>query len=214
MHFEFAGKKVWIWANTLSYPEGGGHLWVYLNWALGLKSLGCEVTWMEVADPLKPANRVARLARILDERLAPWGLADRIALCSLREQPLSTEITTGFLTLDRAADADLLISFYYLGEQRTLRRFARTALVDIDPGLLQIWVSEGQIKLARHDTYFTIGEIAGRREPWFAFDGIEWQYTPPCVSLDAWPVTSAPPGAPFTTVSTWASDYEYVQHGE
>ena len=25
---------VWLLANTLSYPEGGGHLWVYLNWAL------------------------------------------------------------------------------------------------------------------------------------------------------------------------------------
>ena len=23
-------------ANTLAYPEGGGHLWGYLNWSLGL----------------------------------------------------------------------------------------------------------------------------------------------------------------------------------
>ena len=28
---------------TLSYPQGGGHLWVFLNWALGLRALGCEV---------------------------------------------------------------------------------------------------------------------------------------------------------------------------
>ena len=32
---------------TLNYPHGGGHLWVYLNWALGLQALGCEVIWLE-----------------------------------------------------------------------------------------------------------------------------------------------------------------------
>jgi len=32
---------------TLNYPHGGGHLWVYLNWALGLRALGCEVIWLE-----------------------------------------------------------------------------------------------------------------------------------------------------------------------
>jgi hypothetical protein len=25
---------------TLGYPEGAGHLWVYLNWALSLHALG------------------------------------------------------------------------------------------------------------------------------------------------------------------------------
>ena len=25
-------------AQTIEYPEGGGHLWVYLNWALGLRA--------------------------------------------------------------------------------------------------------------------------------------------------------------------------------
>lgn len=30
-------------ANTVAYPNGGGHLWVYLHWALALKALGCRV---------------------------------------------------------------------------------------------------------------------------------------------------------------------------
>ena len=34
-------------ANTLSYPQGGGHMWVYLNWALGLRDAGCDVVWLE-----------------------------------------------------------------------------------------------------------------------------------------------------------------------
>ena len=38
---------IWLSANTLHYPQGGGHMWVFLNWALGLRELGCEVVWLE-----------------------------------------------------------------------------------------------------------------------------------------------------------------------
>src|SRR5256885_442775 len=34
-------------ANTVAYPNGGGHLWVYIHWALALKALGCRVIWLE-----------------------------------------------------------------------------------------------------------------------------------------------------------------------
>src|SRR5213592_1854174 len=37
-------------ANTVAYPNGGGHLWVYLHWALALKALGCRVIWLEGLD--------------------------------------------------------------------------------------------------------------------------------------------------------------------
>src|SRR5262249_9139561 len=39
--------RVCLSASTLNYPRGGGHMWVYLNWALGLRSVGCEVFWLE-----------------------------------------------------------------------------------------------------------------------------------------------------------------------
>ena len=32
--------KVWLSANTLHYPQGGDHMWVFLNWAPGLRELG------------------------------------------------------------------------------------------------------------------------------------------------------------------------------
>ena len=38
-------------ANTIGYPQGGGHLWVYLNWALALRAIGCRVIWLEGIDP-------------------------------------------------------------------------------------------------------------------------------------------------------------------
>ena len=47
---------------TLEYPEGGGHLWEYLNWALGLRALGCQVIWLEgVAQVLPPVKYGLRL---------------------------------------------------------------------------------------------------------------------------------------------------------
>jgi hypothetical protein len=38
-------------ANTLGYPQGGGLLWIYLNWALGLRACGCQVVWLESVNP-------------------------------------------------------------------------------------------------------------------------------------------------------------------
>ena len=32
-------------SNMLKYPRGGGHAWCFLNWALGLQAVGCQVTW-------------------------------------------------------------------------------------------------------------------------------------------------------------------------
>src|SRR2546425_12820839 len=101
-----AARRVWLWANTLSYPEGGGHLWVYLNWALGLRAAGCEVTWMESADAGAPAEQTRRYVALLRERLATWGLGDRVAMCA----------TTGDGPLPREALGDCLAPHDATGE--------------------------------------------------------------------------------------------------
>ena len=33
--------------NVAAFPEGGGHFWVYLQYVLGLRQLGCDVYWLE-----------------------------------------------------------------------------------------------------------------------------------------------------------------------
>src|ERR1051325_4889390 len=33
--------------NVVNFPEGGGHFWVYMQYALGLRQLGCDVYWLE-----------------------------------------------------------------------------------------------------------------------------------------------------------------------
>ena len=43
-------------AQTIEYSQGGGHLWVYLNWALALRAAGSRVIWLEGVDLSERAN--------------------------------------------------------------------------------------------------------------------------------------------------------------
>lgn len=166
-------------ADTIGYPEGGGHVWAYLNWALGLEEAGCEVLWLE--------QDRAELAASLRERLRPYGLDDSVVLWS--EAARAQE------------EADLLLNVYYALPEEIVTGFRRSALLDIDPGLTQYWIASGAVRPANHDVRFTIGEAA-------TDDG--WVFTPPCVSLAAWPVARAADGAAFTTVSHWVAN-EWVE---
>jgi hypothetical protein len=207
-------RTIWLAVDTLCYPEGGGHLWFYLNFALGLRSLGCQVIWLEPADPDIPIPRVRKLIATLKHHLRPYGLADSVAVCSPSMTPLAPEAVEGCVDLEASSEADLLLNMAYASCSQIYGRFRRTALIDCDTGLLQIWMKEGQIEVPRHDIYFTTGEGVGK--PWSRVPdaGLEWHYTPYCVSLEWWPVTPAPPDAPFTTISHWSTSKEWVVYGE
>ena len=198
--------NVWLLARTLHAPRAGGHYWAYLNWALGLEALGCRVVWLEVAPAMKPADALRARVHDLRERLRSFGL-EHLALLPHDHDPLPADVTRGCLTIDAAGEADLLIDVAY-GPAEAVRRFRRSVLLDIDPGLLQLWVQRGGIELAPHDLYFTIGETVGRPGSGIPDCGLRWRHTPPCVALDWWPVREAPDGAAFTTVTSWIQ-YDY-----
>jgi hypothetical protein len=210
---------------TLNYPQGGGHLWVYLNWALGLRALGCEVIWLETLsneESVRALNRRHRLERdsraecpsdlvhevqanvaTLKRRLKPYGLAERLALYARSDEDLSEGVTKGCLDLEAAAEADLLLNLRYNFPGEAVGRFRRSAMVDIDPGLLQLWMSQGLVSVPQHDLYFTIGETVGQPGAQFPDVGLKWHYTPPPVYLPEWPPVQADSMAPYTTVSHW-----------
>ena len=196
---------VCLFSKALYYPDGGGHIWLYLNWALGLRSLGCKVVWMEGVYPETPNEDLHPLVASLKARLEKYGLSEHIALCSLGDAPLAEGATNGYLNLEEAIDADLLIDMGYELPSEVVSRFRRSVLIDVDPGLTQIWISEGQLCPAKHDVYFTIGETVGKPGSPIPDVGIEWQYTPPSVALDYWPPWPAKEEtAPFSTVSQWS----------
>jgi hypothetical protein len=196
---------VCVSANSISYPRHGGQMWVYLNWCLGFKGIGCQVVWLE---GIAPSTRESPLEQLssLQNRLEPYGLADRIALWTQDGSPLPAEVAENCMGIDAVADADLLVNLKYATPAAVVDRFRRSALIDIDPGLLQIWVSEYKYSFRRHTHYFSTGETVGQPGAKFPDLGLTWHYVPPAVSVDWWrPVRTTPP-APFTTISHWTSN--------
>ena len=204
-----------LWNATL-----GGHAWVNLNWVLGLEAVGAEVTLIEsFPERHGPEEALAALEGLLREAR---GLGVRAAVALLpaagpecdRLAGVRAELERRTRPFDEAAaDADLLLNFNYSLPQETVDRFARSALVDIDPGLLQMWLSGGAFAVARHHVNFTIGETVGTPDARFSDCGMQWVWTPPPVHLRSWPPRPPVPGAPWTTVTNWWGEYE-VDRGE
>jgi hypothetical protein len=190
-------------ANTVTYPHGGGNLWVYLHWALGLRALGCRVIWLEALDLGRPLEATKGNVAALRERLEQFGLAESLALCSLDGASLPRDLAAPVLDLEAAAEADLLINLWHSLPVTVVRRFRRSALIDIDPGLLQVWMASGRVRVAPHDLYFSIGETVGTPAARFPDCGLRWLYTPPPVFLPEWPAIPPDGAAPYTTVAHW-----------
>jgi hypothetical protein len=197
-------------ARTLAYPEGSGHLWVYLQWALALRALGQRVIWLEGIDPTDRGRDSREMVTTLKSRLEPYGLAESVALFSLTDEPLPPDVAERTLDLDAATEADLLLNLWHSLPAFVVRRFRASAFVDTDPGLLQIWMTRGDVRVAPHDIYFTIGESVGTPAARFPDCGLRWHYTPPPVFLSEWPPAPADSTAPYTTVTHWwGSRFEF-----
>jgi len=196
-------------SNVVASPWVGGHFWVYLNYALGLRGLGCDVYWLEHVQPTGDPDADAACLSLFHDRMCRHGLGDRYALYTSRPSGRGGEAVP--VTLNRpSADvdaivrrADLLLNFHYAMDAGLLARFRRTALVDIDPGLLQLWMAAGQLSVARHDRYLSIGETVGTPGARFPDCGLAWTRFRSPIWLPAWPSVASPTARAFTTVSSW-----------
>jgi hypothetical protein len=193
--------------DVLQFPQGGGHFSAYLQYAYGLRAAGCDVWWLERMNASDDPAADRRRAAELSARLGRAGLPGRlIVYTGKRDQE------RGYLTMETAAAeavlarADLLLNFNYEIDPELLARFRRTALVDIDPGLLQLWMHMGDLAVARHELYFTTGDTVGTPAARFPSGGFDWIHIRPPVSLDHWTLAREQPREAFTTVSSWWSD--------
>jgi len=195
--------------NVANYPEGGGHFWVYMQYAQGLLRRGCEVYWLEQFRRGDDSDRDARLLTTFFERMARFGLEDKVLLYSLDERPDGPEAPFEYIGVTRSEAeavlrrADLLLNFHYAIDPRLLACPKRTALVDIDPGLLQFWISAGQLHVLPHDVYLTIGETVGTPAALFPDCGLQWHHIRSPVCLELWPYHYDPRCDAFTTVAGW-----------
>src|SRR5438093_10542470 len=121
------------------YPEGGGNFWVPLQYLLGLRALGVDAHWVEIAwrqeSPARAEEVVARFAAYVEA----FGVREWVTLVvypeSERDQPsdlvryigLSPETLWG-----RARDG-LLLNLANSVPAELRAHFGRTVLFDVDP---------------------------------------------------------------------------------
>jgi hypothetical protein len=199
--------------NVANTPEFGGHFWVYLQYAHALRRLGCEVFWLEQLSRDDPRRDASDAVSTFFRRMERYGLGGRAILYETAGSDgdgavrfIGASPATAEAVFRRA---DLLLNFHYSIDPALLARFRRTALVDIDPGLLQFWISRGQLRVPPHDLYLTIGETVGTPGAHIPDCGLAWTHIRPPVCLDLWPYTYDPASRRFTTVSSWLGG-EYV----
>ena len=194
-----------------NFLEGGGHFWVYMQYAHGLLQMGCAVYWLEQLRPEADPERHTELLSAFFERMKRFGFEGKTLLYTLdrsREEGADSFRFIGCQWWEAEAvlrRADLLLNFHYAIDSRLLACVRRSALVDIDPGLLQFWMSTDQLTVAPHDCYLTTGETVGTPAARFPDAGLRWIHMRPPVCLDAWPFTHDQRAEAFTTVSSWSS---------
>jgi len=186
-------------------PQIGGHFWAYLQYAHGLQQLGCDVYWLERL----PAQPDTTALPLFFRRMERYGLGGKAILYRARSDGQGGDVEFVGATATQAEAvfrrADVLLNFHYAIDPRLLGCARRTALVDIDPGLLQFWISTGQLNVPAHDCYLTTGETVGTPSARFSDCGLQWHRIRPPVCLDLWPFTYDPHAEAFTTVSSWST---------
>src|SRR5207253_2753238 len=66
--------------SVAAFPEGGGHFWVYLQYVLGLRQLGCDVYWLEAFRTKGRAERETAALATFRARMEQHGLGGKVLL--------------------------------------------------------------------------------------------------------------------------------------
>jgi len=191
--------------NVANFPEGGGHFWVYMQYVQGFRQQGCDVYWLEQFVSSGDKTRDEYMLAQFAERMEHFGLKGKSILYTMAERSTGSNAAPVFIGTEQSAamavlrKADLLVNFHYAMDPAMLAEFRQTVLIDIDPGLLQLWIDEGQLHVSRHDYYCTIGEHIAAPPA----NGLPWISIRPPVSLEHWPYRHQTNAQDFTTISSW-----------
>ena len=214
-------KGTIIIAGSLAQRPGyGGHAWVFLQWLLGFRRLGCEVLFLDWLDDAMCRDRAGRPCAIqhswnlsyLGGVMREAGLANAWSLdCKRGAQTLGRSRAE---VLEIAGRAELLINVMgFLSDSEILEKPRKRVFLDIDPGFGQMWQQLGLATVfGGHDAYVTIGENIGRADCTIPLCGLKWITTPQPVVMEHWPATPAPADAAFTGIVSWRGPFGPVEY--
>jgi Glycosyl transferases group 1 len=210
--------KILCSGHLVRYPLGG-HSWHHLQYLVGFRRLGHEVTFFEhygwpdsCYDPARdemtadPSCGIAFLRRLLE----PHRLGG--SWCYLAEDG-----TAHGMPRDRLAqicrECDVYFNLSNINAIPEVAACRRRALVDTDPAFTQIGGHGMGGPFSGYHRLFTYGENVHRPGCTMPTGGMRWLPTRQPVVLDLWPFTPADPEAPFTTVMNWSGYGDRVHAG-
>jgi len=212
------GGRVVIAAALAQWPHAGGHTWFGLQYLLGFRELGWDVTLVDRLDaemcrsragaPCAPEDS-ANLAYLSDV-MERFGMEDRWTVL------LPDGGAAGLSRAEverRLASSDLLLNVMgYLDDEDLLAAAPLRVFLDVDPGFGQMWRELHLADLfAGHDRFATVGLNVGSAACEVPDCGLRWIPTLPPVALKHWPVVER--GATFTSVASWRGPYDPVEYG-
>ena len=190
-------------------PFQGGATWAVLQYLLGLRQLGYEVTFVEPieASQLHPPGasfESSENARYFQEVVREFGLQSQAALLLAGSQQ-TIGLSYGELRR-RAAHCDVLFNVSGMLQDAALSEKIRLRVyLDLDPAFIQLWESACKIDmhLSSHTHFVTVGQAIGLPECSIPSCGRDWLPTFQPVVLDYWPIGEKISHDALTTVGNW-----------
>ena len=180
--------RVLLAGMVVRHPHQGGAVWAVLQWVLGLRLLGHDVTLLEQL-PGPPTAHQRAYAELVHRQTGV--------------RPVLLWPGSGYAL----AGVDLLVNLSGgLRDPALLAGAARRLYVDLDPGFTQVWHDQGvDVGLGGHDAYATVGLAVGRPGCLVPTLGLPWLNLLPPVALEHWSPLSTAPRWGVTTVGHWRS---------
>src|SRR3989442_4576629 len=102
-----------------SFPEGGGHFWVYMQYAQGLRQAGCDVYWMERLRPSTDEQRDAAALETFRARMERFGLGGKLILYVSQKHAVTPLPPSAYVGMPQAeaqgsfGQPGFLLNFHY-----------------------------------------------------------------------------------------------------
>jgi hypothetical protein len=188
----------------------GGHVWLLLQYLLGLQRLGYEIVLLDRSHGrVEETSRRTKSGTLpLAEIMSGFGLGDRFTMTGGARGVGLTEHEA-----IRSANHSLLLNLNgYIRDEEILQAASVRGFLDIDPGFQQMWRELGLADVFQgHDVFVTIAENMGKPDCRIPTCGLDWITTRQPVVLDEWPVT--PPARDvFTSVGSWRGPFDRVEY--
>jgi hypothetical protein len=208
-----SGLRVIVSGMVAGVPGQGGAAWAVLQYVLGLRRLGHDVSLLEpVRTDSRPGGEALRHStRYFADVCAFAGLEGRAALIAE-----GTRDTVG-LSYERARelarDADVLLNVSgMLADEELIGAVPVRVYLDLDPAFNQLWDAAGiDMRFDAHNRFVTVGQRLGMPGCPIPDRGRRWIGTVPPVVLESWPRAERVERDALTTVGHWRG-YGSIEH--